>query len=58
MHSLIEAVLKNNFEKVADCLKQGANPNGYEDWAKVRPLHLAVLNNALESAKVLVAAGC
>lgn len=33
------------------------NPNGWEDQAKVRPLHFAAQHNTIASAKVLIKAG-
>ena len=54
---LFKAIKENNTEVVALCLEQGISPNEYEDWAKIRPLHFAVANNAYETAQILIAAG-
>lgn len=54
---LIEAIVSNNLNKARRCLARGANPNSYEDKAKIRPLHFAVLYHALECAKLLMTVG-
>jgi hypothetical protein len=54
---LIAAVIKNNTRAVKELLQKGADPNGYLDLAKLRPLHFAAQNNSLEAAELLIAAG-
>lgn len=54
---LIKAIVKDDFKTVATLLNQGANPNGYIDEDKISPLFFAAQSNALQSAKLLLAAG-
>lgn len=55
--SLIEATIKNNVAEVCFSLEKGADPNGYEDKAKLRPLHYATLYNAYDCAEILITHG-
>lgn len=57
MEHLIEAVIANDSSQVEKLLRQGANPNGYEDEAKVTPLHFAAQHNSKASAELLILAG-
>src|SRR5690349_11883459 len=57
LQKLIEAIIVNDANQVCYYLAKGADSNGYEDSARVRLLHFAVLHKALECAKLLIAAG-
>lgn len=57
MQYLIEAIEVDDDIQVANLLSSGMNPNGYEDYARVRPLHFAAQYNALRSAYLLLKAG-
>jgi ankyrin repeat protein len=54
---LINAVRANDPERVRKLLQEGADPNGYEDDAKITPLHFAAIEGCLEVVSPLVAAG-
>jgi len=57
MDDLIEAVIIDDVAKVQQLLEKGVNPDGFEDEAKVRPLHFAAQHNAIGSAQLLIAMG-
>jgi len=57
LSELITAVVENDANSVKKWIAQGADPNGYQDHARMRPLHHAVSTNALEAAAVLLAVG-
>ncbi|HVV67970.1 MAG TPA: ankyrin repeat domain-containing protein [Gammaproteobacteria bacterium] len=57
MKQLIEAVQMDDATKTAELLRSGLDANGYEDYARVTPLHFAAQANALESAQLLLQAG-
>jgi len=54
---LIEAIIKNDENEVAQLLMQGVDPNSYEDDLQIRPLHFAVQYGAYESCQQLLKAG-
>ncbi len=54
---LLQAVISKRLRQVKQLLERGADPNYYEDSAKIRPLHFAALYNAVKIIPVLVAAG-
>jgi hypothetical protein len=51
MKHLIEAVIADNPLEVQRLLDSGLDPNGWEDQAKVRPLHFAAHYNARASGQ-------
>lgn len=57
MEQLIEAVIVNDSPQVEKLLRRGADPNGYEDDAQVRPLHFAAQHNSKACAELLILAG-
>lgn len=54
---LLDAVINNDVSAVKHFLETGANPNYYEDCAKIRPIHFAALYNAPEAMTLLIMAG-
>lgn len=54
---LIDAVIIDDEKQVKNLLLRGVDPNGYEDSAKITPLHYAALNNSINSARLLIEAG-
>ncbi len=54
---LIDAIIKNDQQEVAELLLKGCDPQQAEDAANVTPLHFAVQNNRLEIAHILLNAG-
>lgn len=54
---LLDAVIDNCFYSVKQLLEKGADPNYYEDSAKIRPLHFAALYNSLDVIPLLILAG-
>lgn len=54
---LIDAVINLDLPKIKQLLETGANPNHADDWAKVTPLHYAVLHNNMDIAALLVTGG-
>ena len=57
LEQLIDAIMENDLHRTKQLLQQGANPNGFLDAAKVRPLHYAAQNGSIKIAKLLVLAG-
>jgi ankyrin repeat protein len=57
LSKLISAIMKNDVHKVSHYLKNGVDPDGYEDKARIRPLHFSVAYGAYDSAKLLIEAG-
>ena len=55
--NLIDAVIKGDVAQMKTLLEQGADPNMCLDAAKLRPLHFAAQNNAVEIAELLITAG-
>ena len=54
---LLDAVIANRCKIVKYLLEKGADPNYYEDGAKIRPLHFAALYNSFAVIPMLVLAG-
>ncbi len=54
---LIKAIINNDTNAVSTCLAAGADPNGYEDYAKITPLHISVAFKSIGSAQLLLAYG-
>jgi len=57
---LIQAILDEDVIAVTELLRQGANPNIFEDTDKIRPLHFVAQKDsveALEIARLLMHAG-
>lgn len=54
--ALLSACENKNPEKIRQALAQGANPNSVTKWGET-PLNLAIKNNDLESARLLIEAG-
>jgi len=55
---LIEAVISNDTDTVKKLLSQGEDPDFcFDNEANITPLHFAAQENALEIAKLLIAAG-
>lgn len=60
IQTLIQAVISENVEKVEQLLKEGVDPNAFEDADKIRPLHFVAQKNskqALQIARLLMLAG-
>ena len=57
LSALINAITNNQVKKVMQLLRQGANPNGYEDNLLFSPLHWAAAHSKVEIAKLLIDAG-
>lgn len=60
IQALIQAVINENVKTVKQLLQQGADPNGYEDADKIRPLHFVAQkksDQALQIARLLIRAG-
>src|SRR3990167_928675 len=55
--TLLDAVIDNQSHTVRRLLEQGADPNFFEDEAKIRPLHFAALYNAPDVVPLLIMAG-
>lgn len=54
---LVDAILNHDIERLKKLLEEGANPNGYEDRAAIRPLHYAAQQNFLAAIPLLINAG-
>ncbi|HYF97976.1 MAG TPA: ankyrin repeat domain-containing protein [Coxiellaceae bacterium] len=54
---LIDAILNRDIEQLKKLLAAGANPNGHDDKAAIRPLHFAAQQNVLEAIPLLMEAG-
>ncbi len=54
---LIDAIIKNDQQEVAELLLKGCDPQQAEDAANVTPLHFAVQYHHLEVALLLLNAG-
>lgn len=54
---LLDAVIANNAELVEKLLRNGANPNCYEDKCQIRPLHFAAVYNAVDVVFPLIKNG-
>lgn len=52
--NLIESILNYDHEKLLYYLKLGVNPNYYQDWSKVRPIHFAIANNNSKAVQYLI----
>ncbi len=57
MEELIEAIEIDDVAVTEELLQTGVDPNGYEDWVGLTPLHFAAQANALQSAQLLLQAG-
>jgi len=55
--NLFDAVIANNVKVVRELLEKGVDPNSVEDADGVTLLHFAAQHNAIDSAKLLLAAG-
>jgi ankyrin repeat protein len=55
--SLLNSILKKDLPSMKKLIEDGVNVNGYEDKAKIRPLHYAVQHNFIEGVEQLLAAG-
>lgn len=54
---LLDAIMANDTNSVTRLLKDGANPNCYEDKCYIRPLHFAAVYNCVEAIYPLLNAG-
>lgn len=54
---LLDSILDHDLVKVKTLIRQGVDVNGYEDHAKLRPLHFAVQYDFLSAVEALIAAG-
>ncbi len=54
---LLDSITNANLDEIHKLIHQGVNVNGYEDAAKIRPLHIALQYHASDVIKVLIAAG-
>ena len=57
MDELIRNIQCNNVEACNRLLAKGADPNGHEDIALIRPVHFAAAYNAGNTMLALLAAG-
>lgn len=55
--TLLNAIKNNKVLTAQNCLRRGADPNGYEDCSMMRPLHFAAFYRSYECAKILIEAG-
>src|ERR1700733_5196922 len=56
-NALIEAVVRNDYDKVASLLDQGANPSFNRGYFYSSPLALAILNDNHDIVKLLLDKG-
>ena len=54
---LLDAVIDNDPVTTQHCLERGANPNFFEDSAKIRPLHFAAIYQSDRVVNLLILAG-
>lgn len=54
---LLDAVINNQAETVKSLIEQGADPNCYEDEARICPLHFAAVYDCADVVPVLITAG-
>lgn len=57
LEELLDGILEHDIEKVKSLICQGVDVNGYQDCAKLRPLHFAVQYDFMPGVKSLIAAG-
>ena len=55
--ALLDAVIDDQETRVCWLLEHGADPNFFEDIARITPLHFAAHHNALNVVPLLVMAG-
>lgn len=54
---LLDSIIAHDLDKIKALIEKGVDVNGYEDHAKLRPLHFAVQYNFKAAIKVLIEAG-
>jgi ankyrin repeat protein len=55
--NLIQAIIKNDQEKIIELLGKGIDSNASNDTANVTPLHFAAQHDSLEAAQLLITDG-
>ena len=57
LEELLDSIIDHDIDKIKNLIDQGVEVNGYEDHAKIRPLHYAAQYGFLDVVAFLIEAG-
>ena len=57
LEALLDSIISHSLDGIKTLIHQGVDVNGYEDHARIRPLHFAVQYDFPAAVEALIAAG-